>query len=105
MAFYSASQIIHGIAERARAERIRHQYTQAELAERSGVPLSTYKRFEREGQIALESLAKVAIALRMESELNGLFEQTTTSFESLNAVERSLNDQPKKPRRVRHTSK
>jgi transcriptional regulator with XRE-family HTH domain len=105
MGFSSASQIIQGIADRARAERIRCHYTQAELAERSGVPLSTYKRFEREGQIALESLAKVAIALRMESELNGLFEKTAASFESLDAVERSLSSQPNKPRRVRHTSK
>jgi hypothetical protein len=69
------------------------------------MPLSTYKRFEREGETAMESLAKVAIALRMESELNELFEKTAASLESLAAVERSLSSQPKKPRRVRHTSK
>ncbi|CAA6679908.1 MULTISPECIES: helix-turn-helix domain-containing protein [unclassified Lentimonas] len=105
MSFLSASQIIQGIAERVRTERVRCHYTQAELAKRSGVPLSTYKRFEREGQIALESLAKVAIALRMEAELNGLFERTAATFESLDAVERALGSQPNKPRRVRHTSK
>ena len=105
MAFKSTSDIIQGIAARARAARIRCRYTQADLAERAGISFSTYKRFEREGQIALESLVKVAIALRMESELDQLFEKPASTFESLDAVERAINSQSNKPRRVRHTSK
>lgn len=105
MVFKSTSQIIRGIAARARAARIRYRYTQADLAERAGISFSTYKRFEREGQIALESLVKVAIALRMESELDQLFEKPASTFESLDAVEHAINSQSNKPRRVRHTSK
>ena len=38
-------------------------YTQAELAERSGVSLGSLKRFETTGQISLESLLKLALVL------------------------------------------
>ena len=36
---------------------------QQELARRSGVPLSTLKRFEREGLISLDSLLRLATVL------------------------------------------
>ena len=38
-------------------------YTQPELASRSGVSLGSLKRFERFGQISLESLLKLALVL------------------------------------------
>jgi len=38
-------------------------YTQNELATRAGVSLGSLKRFERSGQIALESLLKLALVL------------------------------------------
>lgn len=51
------------IARRFRARRLDLNLTQGELAARSGVTLSSLKRFEREGLIALESLLNLALVL------------------------------------------
>ena len=47
--------------------------TQAELASRSGMSLSSYKRFEQTGEIALSSLVKITFALGCEDDFDQLF--------------------------------
>ena len=47
--------------------------TQAALSEKAGVSLGSLKRFETTGQISLASLANLAIALGVESEMLDLF--------------------------------
>ena len=49
-------------------------YTQPELASRSGVSLGSLKRFERFGQISLESLLKLALVLECLGEFGALCE-------------------------------
>jgi len=49
-------------------------YTQPELASRSGVSLGSLKRFERFGQISLESLLKLALVLECLVEFGALCE-------------------------------
>lgn len=44
-----------------------------DLTQRSGVPLSTLKRFERTGQGSIDLLIRVAIALQAEATLADLF--------------------------------
>ena len=51
------------IAERFKARRLAMNLPQQELARRSGVPLSTLKRFEREGLISLDTLLRLATVL------------------------------------------
>jgi transcriptional regulator with XRE-family HTH domain len=51
------------IAGRFRARRLAMNLPQQELARRSGVPLSTLKRFEREGFISLDTLLRLATVL------------------------------------------
>jgi len=46
-------------------------YTQRELATRSGVSLGSLKRFESSGQIALESLLKLALVLECLEDFEG----------------------------------
>lgn len=46
-----------------KALRKQKSYSQAELAERSGVSLGSIKRFERTGQISLESIMRIAHVL------------------------------------------
>ena len=48
---------------RCRATRLRQNITQQEAAERSGIPLSTYRRFEQTGQLSLERFVAVLHAL------------------------------------------
>ena len=62
------------IAARIRNIRRRRKISQKRLSEKSGVSLGSVKRFESSGEISLISLTKIAIALDLENELEGLFE-------------------------------
>ena len=57
---------------------------------RSGVSLGSVKRFEQSGEISLQSLTKIAIALGVEDELLNLFDDVP--FESIEEV---INEQTK----------
>ena len=58
-------------------------YTQPELATRSGVSLGSLKRFERFGQISLESLLKLALALECLGDFGGVCEEREVEFGSI----------------------
>ena len=51
------------IAVHARARRLQMELTQEGLAERSGVPLSTLRKFEQKGSISLEYFLKIQMVL------------------------------------------
>ncbi|QIV95710.1 XRE family transcriptional regulator [Allofrancisella inopinata] len=51
------------IAKRAQAKRLSLNLSQQTLSKVSGVSYGTLKKFERTGQISLESLLKIAIVL------------------------------------------
>lgn len=76
------------IAEKMKRLRKRKRITQKELAKKSGVSLGSIKRFEQSGEISLQALTKIAIALDVENELESLFENVP--FESIEEV---LNEQ------------
>jgi transcriptional regulator with XRE-family HTH domain len=59
----TAHEVQKGIAARFKARRLAMNLTQSELAARSAVTLSSLKRFEREGLIALDSLLHLALVL------------------------------------------
>lgn len=69
----TTAEIMEGIAQRARGLRVQREWTQAELAERSGVSLPTLRRFERTGKIALERLVAIAVVLGAVQALDQLF--------------------------------
>lgn len=73
------------IAARAREKRKYFKWSQAELAERSGVSLGSLKRFESSGQISLESLLKLAFTLKATAEFENLFpvDETPQSLDDL----------------------
>ncbi len=52
-----------GLADRARARRLLLNMSQAELAERTGVSLSSVRRFEATGDISLHALLDLAFIL------------------------------------------
>ena len=81
-------EINNEVASNVQKLRKRKKISQKELAERTGVSLGSIKRFEQTGEISLQSLTKIAIALRAEDELESLF--TSANFES---IEEILNEQ------------
>ncbi len=60
-------------AANVKALRKRKKISQTMLSAKSGVSLGSIKRFEQTGEISLQSLTKIAIALETEKELEGLF--------------------------------
>lgn len=84
------TEINNDIAQKIVRLRKRKKITQKQLAARSGVSLGSLKRFEQSGEISLQSLTKIAIALDVENELEGLFDNVP--FASIEGV---INEQTK----------
>ena len=61
------------IAMAARAKRLEMNLSQQTLSEKSGVSYGVLKKFERTGQISLESLLKLGLALGTLNDFNALF--------------------------------
>ena len=66
------TEINNDIAQKIVRLRKRKKITQKKLAARSGVSLGSLKRFEQSGEISLQSLTKIAIALDVENEASCL---------------------------------
>ena len=84
------SEINNEIARKIIRLRKRKKITQKELAARSGVSLGSLKRFEQSGEISLQSLTKIAIALDVEEELENLFGNVPFA-----SIEEVMNEQTK----------
>lgn len=78
--------LIRQVGRRIRDHRKARGWTQAELAERSGISLSTLKLLEREGKGSLQRLAKVAVILNLDGELRERF-SAAPAYASLDEVE------------------
>ena len=82
------NEIDNDIANRMVKLRKRRKITQKALSAKSGVSLGSIKRFEQSGEISLQSLTKLAIALEVEGELDTLFD--SVPFQSIEEV---INEQ------------
>ena len=83
-------EINNDIAQKIVRLRKRKKITQKQLAARSGVSLGSLKRFEQSGEISLQSLTKIAIALDVETELEDLFNNVPFA-----SIEEVINEQTK----------
>ena len=77
------SKIMETLKTKFRQRRKALGYTQPELASRSGVSLGSLKRFERFGQISLESLLKLALVLECLGEFGEAKEKRFGSIEEI----------------------
>jgi transcriptional regulator with XRE-family HTH domain len=66
-------EMLKKIAESARTRRLALNLSQQTLSEKSGVSYGVLKKFERTGQISLESLLKLALALGSLNDFESLF--------------------------------
>lgn len=80
----TAFEIDKDLAGRIAKLRKRKKLSQSALAEKSGVSFGSLKRFEQTGDISLQSLTKLAIALGIEDELDQLFSKVP--FASIDEV-------------------
>ncbi len=78
------SDVARRLADRMKQIRKRKKITQQQLAGRSNVSYATLRKFEKTGQISLESFIKLAMELGVVNELNDLFtEPVYTSIEEV----------------------
>lgn len=94
---YSPTTILQHIASRVKVRRLELGYTQQELADRAGIPLPTYRRFERTGEIALRSLIMLSIALDATAAFADLF--AARSYASIDELLISATKQAKRGKR------
>jgi transcriptional regulator with XRE-family HTH domain len=85
------------IGQRLRGFRLAKGWTQQELAERTGIALSTLKLLESKGWGSFQRLVRVAVALGIDGELRDLFARPA-AMESITAVKRA--ERQRAPRRA-----
>jgi len=85
------------IVSNLKNRRLAKGFTQSGLAARSGVPLSSLRKFEQKGQISLSSLLKLCMALGCLEEIVKSTEQPAQKFNSIDEVLHAK--EPKKPQR------
>jgi transcriptional regulator with XRE-family HTH domain len=96
--FLTPKETAMEIANRAKQCRIRLEYTQKELAARSGVSFGSVKRFEQKGEISFLNLLKIAQVLRSTEDFDQLFQ--AESYRSLDEMIERKSVKTRK--RVRH---
>ena len=69
----SDAEVVLEVASRLRQMRLSQNLTQAQVAERSLIPISTLRLFEKEGRISLRQLVALAAVLGCKNDFDGLF--------------------------------
>lgn len=89
MLFISISKAQKTLVQNVRERRLQMDLTQEGLAERSGVPLSTLRKFEQTGMVSLESFLKIlSIVGGLEEVIEGL-KPNAPVFKSIDEVIKS----------------
>ena len=82
------------IAKKAQDRRLKLNLSQQTLSDKSGVSYGTLKKFEQKGQISLESLLKIALALGEMDTFEHLF---ANKYDKLpESLDELLDDNPRK---------
>jgi transcriptional regulator with XRE-family HTH domain len=96
-------KILQTLGERVRVLRLAQNVSQAELASRCGVSLSSIRRFEASGQATLELMVKVAHALHAAQGLEELLVSKPQTIAELE--QRSLAQSRQRARKAKLKNK
>lgn len=86
--------LLSSISERVKMRRLEKNWTQQTLASKAGMPIATYRRFERTGEVSLRGLVMIAIALEMEDGFEALFASRT--YQSIDELIESTEQKQRK---------
>ena len=99
--FATPTELCVEIAQRLKAQRMRLELSQPELAQRAGVALGTVSGFEKTGKATLETSLRLVVALGLTKELESLFLQKPTSIKELEEASKPLRQRvPRKNKRA-----
>lgn len=90
----SPNRMTQEIAKRAKQRRLELNLSQKTLSERSGVSYGSLRKFEQTGQIAFESLLKIALVLNALDEFDAIFSTQVEKFPS--TLDELLQDNTRK---------
>lgn len=93
---FTPSELTAQLGAHIRARRIALNITQANAAKRSGVSYATWRRLEANGSASIEDLARAAILLRCEVDLQNLFPMPAAA-----SMDQLIKSQAAKPVRKR----
>jgi transcriptional regulator with XRE-family HTH domain len=71
---------LRALGDRARLVRLARGWSQQEFASRAGMPLPTYRLFERTGAVSTRGLWRLLVALGRRAELDTLFAHRPSSL-------------------------
>ena len=98
----TADDVLESLREVVRMARQREVWTQADLARRSGVPMTTISRLERTGLASTDTLFKVLFALNRLDPVQDMFKEQLRILRFPKTLE-GREDAPQRPiHRVRH---
>ncbi len=101
MLFITLSKVQEKIVQTIRERRLQMNLTQEGLSERSGVPLSTLRKFEQKGLISLDSFLKILSVVGGLEEMVEALKPKEQHFKSIDDVLKSVE----KPVRKRGSRK
>lgn len=96
MLFVSLSKTQKKLVDNFRERRLQMNLTQEVLAERSGVPLPTLRKFEQKGLLSLNSFLKLLSVVGGLEELVDVLKPKEQSFKSIEDILKSVENPIKK---------
>lgn len=94
--------VLASSCELVRLARQREEWTQADLARRSGVPMTTISRLERTGLASTDTLFKVLFALNRLDAFEDMLKAQLRIVKFPKTLDGNLESAPKVVKRVRH---
>lgn len=96
MLFISLEKAQKKLVQNIRERRLLMELTQERLSERSGVPLSTLRKFEQKGLISLDSFLKILSVVGGLEEMMNVLKPIKPNFKSIDDVLKSEDNITKK---------
>ena len=98
----TVEDVLASLRELVRLVRQREEWTQADLAWRSGVPMTTISRLERTGLASTDTLFKVLFALNRLDAFEDMLKAQLRIVKFPKTLDGNLESAPKVVKRVRH---
>jgi transcriptional regulator with XRE-family HTH domain len=98
----TVEDVLASLCELVRLARQREEWTQADLARRSGVPMTTISRLERTGLASTDTLFKVLFALNRLDAFEDMLKAQLRIVKFPKTLDGNLESAPKVVKRVRH---
>ncbi len=98
----TVEDVLASLRELVRLARQREEWTQADLARRSGVPMTTISRLERTGLASTDTLFKVLFALNKLDAFEDMLKAQLRLVRFPKTLDGDFEAAPKVVKRVRH---